>query len=147
MADVAEQGPVLVAEDSNLLAALLRDAFQAHGVAGEVKVYKDGHSFLAAYAEFAARQKPVRLLVVDIHMPGLNGLEAGREIRTMERNAKQDPTPMIFFSSSELSPEIESAVADCFPARFVRKEEDQGPATVAIVGARMIRGILDDAGQ
>lgn len=143
----APAAPVLVAEDSGLLAALLKDAFQAHGVGDDVRVFKDGHSFVAGVAEALARQRRPRLLVIDIQLPGMDGLAAGREVRAMEASAGAPPVPIVFFSSREEDETITAAVVDCFPARFVRKEDQSGPATVALVGARLIRDLLEGAGR
>lgn len=139
---MSEDPPVLVAEDTQLLAALLKDALAAHQVARRVMVFSTGPDFLDAYTQLLNDGKPVRLLVLDIMMPGLDGLDTGRMIRNLERHHKADPAPLVFFSSREEDDEIRAAVADCFPARFVRKRDSKSPALVALEGARLLRDIV-----
>jgi len=138
----AEPGRVLLAEDSALLAALLADALRAHSVAQVVEVFKDGPSFVAGFASALEGGEAPALLVLDIHLPGLDGLSAGRAVRGLERARGLLPAPIVFFSGSSLTDDVARGIADCFPARFVQKQDERGPGLVALEGARLIRTLL-----
>jgi DNA-binding response OmpR family regulator len=133
---------VLVCEDSTLLAALLKDALRAHVVGDVVDVYKDGPALLDAYRTAILLREPATLLVLDIELPGPSGLTIGRTCRAYEREAKMAPAPIVFFSGQDEDDEVKRAVVDCFPARYVRKHGQAGPATVALEGVRLIRSLV-----
>jgi CheY-like chemotaxis protein len=133
---------VLVVEDSQLLAALLADALRAHGVGQSVSVHSSAEAAWTAFQAHADAGGTVGLLVVDITLPGEDGLAFGRRVRERERALGAAPAPMVFFSSREIDAEINAAVADCFPARYVQKQDEQGPAAVALEGARMMRKLV-----
>jgi CheY-like chemotaxis protein len=135
-------GRVLVAEDSNLLAALLKDALRAHGIADQVDVYKDGGAILDAYQTMVMLHERATLLVLDIQMPGPSGLVVGRTCRAYERQVKLGPAPIVFFSGRTEDDEIKAALADCFPARYVQKQGQGGPAQVVLEGVKLIRSLL-----
>jgi len=134
---------VFVIEDSQLLAALLRDAIEAHAVGDEVQSFRFAAPAREAHEAVLASADNVALFVVDIELPGEDGLSFGRGVRQRELAAGREPAPIVFYSSREPSPEIDKAVADCFPARFVHKTDDASPAAVALEGARMLRRMLD----
>lgn len=134
---------VLIAEDSTLLAALLRDALLAHGVGESCKAYPHPAAFFTAFAELLEAEEAARLLVIDINLPDESGLDLGRRVRAVERQKGRGPAPIVFFSSREHDEEIERAVADCFPARFVHKVDEGGPARVALEGARLMRRMIE----
>lgn len=136
---------VLVCEDTVLLAALLKDALRAHVVADVVDVYKDGPALLEAYETALSQRERPALLVLDIELPGPSGLVVGRTCRAYEKKAGANPVPIVFFSSKAESDEIRGAVADCFPARYVQKSGQGGPALVALEGARLIRSLVGGA--
>ena len=138
-------GHVLVAEDSQLLAALLGDALRAHGVAASVQVFRSGEELLLRFGEHLRAGEHVALLIVDINLPKLSGLDVGRQARALEAEAGAQACPMVFFSSREEDAEIASAVAECFPARFVHKVDGSGPARVALEGAKLMRALLPGA--
>lgn len=135
---------VLVVEDSSLLLALLKDALRAHGVADVVLGFETAAELFADYErrlEHAEQARP-HLLVIDIHLGGEDGLTLGRRLRELELDWESPPTPIVFFSSRPEDEEITAAVGECFPARYVRKADEQGPAAVALEGARLMRRML-----
>jgi DNA-binding response OmpR family regulator len=134
---------VLVAEDSQLLATLLTDALKAHSVAEQTEAHKTADAFYAALERRVRNSEPVSLMIIDINMPGENGLSLGRRVRELERSVGAMPAPIVFFSSRESDPEIVEAVAECFPARFVHKTDASGPGMVAFEGAMMMKKLMN----
>ena len=137
---------IFIVEDSQLLAALLLDALQAHAVGDEVRSFRSAAPAREAHEEVLAAQDQMGLFVVDIEMPGEDGLSFGRSVRERELAAGASPAPIVFYSSCALSLDIEAAVADCFPARFVQKADEAGPAAVAREGALLLKRMLDREG-
>lgn len=75
---VAAQG-VLVVDDDPQVRESLRDALTARGYA--VQVAKDGHEALTL-----AQESSPKLLVLDLSMPGMNGVEVLRQLRGRHYN-------------------------------------------------------------
>jgi len=74
---VNEAPLVLVADDDEDIVALVRLRLERAGLA--VVVARDGESALAA-----ARERRPRVAVLDVSMPGLDGLEVVRRLRAAE---------------------------------------------------------------
>ncbi len=91
---------VLIADDSELYRGLLTDILKAagHDVVGAAT---DGRE---AYI-MASRLKP-DVVILDIVMPGMNGLEAAREISALEDSPK-----IIMCSSLGFEDTIENAIS------------------------------------
>ncbi len=70
---------VLVADDDPAMRAMLREALLAEGY--EVHEAASGRELLAALSELSANDgsaKPIDLIITDVRMPGMTGLEALR---------------------------------------------------------------------
>ncbi len=73
---------VLLAEDNEISALLARAVVE--GLGHSVTVVRDG---AAAVAEVRGRSTPFPVILMDLHMPGLDGLAAARAIRAWEAEA------------------------------------------------------------
>ena len=73
---------VLLAEDNEISALLARAVVE--GVGHTVTIVRDG---AAAVAEVRGRATPFPVILMDLHMPGLDGLAAARAIRAHEAEA------------------------------------------------------------
>ncbi len=139
-------GAILIAEDSLLLLALLKDALLAHGVGSVVQAFPEAERLYADYERRLDDGRGAKLLVIDIQLPGEDGLSLGRRVRDLENRHEALPAPVVFFSSREPDDEIAAAVGECFPARYVQKLDDKGPAQVALAGALLMKRMLDAGG-
>lgn len=81
--------PVVWAEDSDQL--LIRSALQGVPDAPVVRFAQDG-----ADAVRQAQLADPRLIVLDVHMPGVDGLQA---LRRLKEDARLAPVPVVMFSS------------------------------------------------
>lgn len=140
-------GHVFIVEDSTLLAALLGDALRAQGITQSVTTTATGQAFAAKYRAKLASKDAVALIVLDIQLKEESGLDVGRQARAIEREFSASPCPIVFFSARDSDEEIEAAVADCFPARFVHKRDRSGPAQVALEGSVLIRTLFEVSGR
>jgi signal transduction histidine kinase/DNA-binding response OmpR family regulator len=94
---------VLVAEDDEISALLARAVIESHGhVVTEVR---DGHAAVAAVVAAGARYA---VAFLDLHMPGIDGLEAASRIRAHERAAGTPRLPIIALTADAL-PEMRRA--------------------------------------
>lgn len=79
---------LLIADDHDMVRTLLADYFEAAGYA--VRTAKNGGQALDRI-----RQEPVDVMLVDLHMPGVNGLDTIRRVRQEFSSAR---TRMILMS-------------------------------------------------
>ncbi len=79
---------VLLAEDNPINALLTRELLRRRG--HDVTAVTSGEGAIAAMAEAS-----YDLLLTDIHMPGLDGIETARRIRAAEAAASRLPTPIV----------------------------------------------------
>jgi CheY-like chemotaxis protein/HPt (histidine-containing phosphotransfer) domain-containing protein len=83
---------VLVVEDSEANRAYLVEALPALGY--QVITAEDGSQALSIYA-----QHQVDVIMMDLRLPGLDGIETTRRIRLIEKETNQKRTPVIAFSA------------------------------------------------
>jgi AmiR/NasT family two-component response regulator len=99
---------VLIAEDETLIRMDLRAGLEAHGleVCGEAR---DGNEAV----ELAKRMRP-DVIVLDVRMPGLDGLEAARQIQAAR------PTPMLLLTAYD-DPELVTRAIDAGVSAYLVK--------------------------
>jgi signal transduction histidine kinase/ActR/RegA family two-component response regulator len=97
-------GHVLLAEDNLVNAIVAEAALQKIGLS--VEVMGDGEQALAAFQ----RQQP-DAVVLDCHMPVMDGFEAARRMREHERAAGWSRTPIIALTANALDGDREQSLA------------------------------------
>ncbi len=107
---------VLVAEDNDINLMLTRALLKKHGA--DVIVAKDGRTALDLVKRSGSGEDPAfSAIFMDLHMPGIDGLEAIRHIRESERAHGLETVP-IFALTADITPEsrarAEIAGADDF---------------------------------
>jgi len=91
---------MLVAEDSMVFREVLKDKITELGISNDVAMAKDGEEFIALFTYRVANDKPISLAVLDIRMPGMNGVNAAMAMRAVEKGLnRRRPVPILFFSS------------------------------------------------
>ncbi len=93
---------ILIAEDNQTLAASLIKLLRRHSF--EVAHQADGISTLRAIAA-----NPPDLLLLDLHLPGLNGVELLKKLRRSQRTAK---LPVIILSGADKGTQDHQAARD-----------------------------------
>lgn len=83
---------VLVVEDTADIASLIRHSLIREGL--KVEVAPDGTSALAAVAI-----EPPDVVVLDLMLPDISGVEVCRKIRTMDEQNNRPPTPVLMLTA------------------------------------------------
>ena len=92
---------VLAAEDVGANQRVLRAAFESLDV--DLTLVSDGHEAIEAW-----RTHRFDLILMDIQMPNLDGVEATRAIRALERTNGRPYTPIIALSANVMDHQIQS---------------------------------------
>ena len=93
MSDSLERPIVVVADDDRAIRKLFRTVLEREGFA--VRLAEDGREALEL-----AREPDVAVLLLDINMPGMDGLEALRELRA-DRALQTLPVILVTGSTTE----------------------------------------------
>jgi CheY-like chemotaxis protein len=100
---------ILVAEDNEINALLARALLERLGHRPTVA----GNGETAVQAWTAARDAgtPYDLVLMDVQMPLMDGLEAARRIRAGEAESETKPTPLLALTANASSEDREAALA------------------------------------
>lgn len=122
---------VVVAEDTVLLAEIIKDSLLESRIAGDVRCCKDGEALLEAFATLHSEKRHVDLAIVDVEMPVLNGFSAVIAMRAMERGLRLRLSPVVFFSAHACDSTFLKILQHCQPARYLNKGADGSPPRIA----------------
>jgi CheY-like chemotaxis protein len=91
---------ILVAEDNEINALLIRSLLTRLG--HDVTVAANGEEALESWAMAQAANTPYDLVMMDIQMPGLDGIETTRKIREREAGRHAPPTAILALTANTL---------------------------------------------
>jgi PAS domain S-box-containing protein len=97
---------ILVAEDNEINALLARALLTRLG--HRPTIAGDGAAALAAWRAAQAAGEPFGLILMDVHMPGSDGIEATRQIRAAEAEHGTARTPIMALTANALDEEREA---------------------------------------
>lgn len=111
---------IVVVEDSLPDVLLLGEALREHAVSHELIHYRDGVEAITKLNDPAGLRISPRLIVLDLNMPRMGGLEV---LANLRKTSIYDQVPIAILTSS-MQPE-EQAIAQRLGAdRFIRKPVD-----------------------
>src|ERR1700676_5098034 len=121
---------ILVAEDNEINALLMRSLLARLG--HHVVITTDGEEALESWQSAESESAPYDLVLMDIQMPRLDGIETTKRIRACEAGKRVRPTPILALTANTL---VEDRYA-CFEAGmdgFLVKPLDRDKLTEALV--------------
>ena len=100
---------ILVAEDNEINALLARALLTRLG--HRPTIAGNGEAAVESWAAARAAGSPYDLVLMDVQMPGMDGLEAARRIRAAEAAAGDKPTRMLALTANAQSEDREACLA------------------------------------
>jgi CheY-like chemotaxis protein len=116
----------LVAEDNDINALIAERALARLGFA--VTRAADGERALQLAAPESGRPAPFDLILMDLRMPGLDGLEATRFLRRLEQETNAPRTPVIALTANALEDDRRACMAAGFDAFLIKPFDFAGLA-------------------
>jgi signal transduction histidine kinase/DNA-binding response OmpR family regulator len=118
-ADAASKGlSVLVAEDNEINALLARTLLARLG--HHPTIANNGEAAMESWLSARAAGAPYDLVLMDVQMPGVDGLEATRRIRAAEAHADLKPTRIVALTANAFAEDREACLAAGMDALLVK---------------------------
>lgn len=127
----ATLGLVMAAEDTDGIRKTLVKLLSERGIAKQVVAAANGEELLTRYHQSVAAGQPPALLILDVNMPILNGINAAIGIRAAERAYGSPACPILFFTSAQCDDTFKSVLQFTAPARYLNKGAEGTPEQFA----------------
>jgi PAS domain S-box-containing protein len=109
---------VLIAEDNEINALLARALLVRLGHSPTIA--SNGEAAVESWAASRAAGAPYDLILMDVQMPVMDGLEAARRIRVIEAELDDKPTPMLALTANAYVEDREACLAAGMDALLVK---------------------------
>jgi len=104
---------------------LLENLVAAKRLAENFTSVNDGGEFIQAVSMGFRDSKPVDLVITEVYMPVLTGLQAGVALRHMEKGFKvKTPAPLVVFTERPCDDALNQALEYLKPAKYLQAVED-----------------------
>lgn len=119
---------VVVAEDSPLVQEIISDVLVGQGLARMLSSCITGDEAVARITSLFSHGRKVDLIVLDVSMPGMNGVEAAHSLRALEQGmGRERPVPILFFTARQCDADFKQTLKVLSPAMYVNKGSDSDP--------------------
>jgi len=135
-------GTVLAAEDTPLIRQALEKLLVERGVARKVVSVEHGFDALVAFHQALRQQVKLDLLIFDVNMPILDGINAAVCVRAVEKALNLPPHPILFFTSNICDEPFSRALEYLAPARYLNKGTGNSGAELGERLVQVLRNLL-----
>ncbi|MEK7851279.1 MAG: response regulator [Deltaproteobacteria bacterium] len=122
---------VIAADDSLMIVELLKEMMVKGSLATEVVGCHDGVDFLSTFIRKLKEENSISLVILDVAMPLLNGVNAAIALRAVEKGLNIPPTPILFFTAQKCDENFQKVLTYCKPAEYVNKGISSTPDQLA----------------
>lgn len=123
-------GRIYVVEDTHLLREMMSELMVVEGLAGEVLACENGGDFLTQFTQDLINHVRPGLIMLDVVMPILNGINAAVALRSIETAFAADKVPLLFFTVKPCDEAFRKVMQYCSPSMYINKGSDAGPETI-----------------
>ena len=117
----SSQKSVFIVDDSKLLVEMIRDYFNTNHLAKTIYCAYDGGSFLTNFIQRLRFGEEVGLIILDIVLPVISGINAAIAMRAIEKGYGAERIPILFFSAKRADEGLVNAMKYCAPAHYICK--------------------------
>jgi CheY-like chemotaxis protein len=136
----------MIADDDRLFRSILSDVLEERGLATNVIACDSGTKFLTVASERLRQELPVKLAILDIIMPPLDGVSTALALRALEKGLQvPQPIPILFLSAARFDDALANLISQCRPAIYLNKGSDSTPAQLGPRLDKVIGHLLDRA--
>lgn len=114
---------IINAEDTATIRESLASTIREAKIARDVLSVNNGFEFLVAYQKAVDDGTRVDLVILDVEMPVLDGINAAIAMRAVEKGCGRRRTPILFFTSNAMDDTFIRALRYLAPARHMQKGE------------------------
>lgn len=132
--DISEGQPlrtlekVIIAEDSKALVNRIAQILEEHRMAEWVTKCEDGAEFITRLTEHFQQKRNVNLVILDINMPIVNGVNAAIAMRAIEKGYEMPkPIPILFFTAKQCDETFKKVLGYTKPAKYINKGTGNSP--------------------
>jgi len=119
---------VLIAEDSKALINRIAQILEDRRIAEWVTKCEDGSEFLTRLVEQFQQKRPVSLVILDVTMPVVNGVNAAIAMRAIEKGYDlKKPIPILFFTAKQCDETFKKVLSYTTPAKYINKGTGTSP--------------------
>jgi len=119
---------VLIAEDSKALINRIAQIMEERRMAEWVTKCQDGSEFLTRLVEQFQQKRAVNLVILDVNMPIINGVNAAIAMRAIEKGYEfKKPIPILFFTAKQCDETFKKVLSYTKPAKYINKGTGANP--------------------
>lgn len=123
---------VLIAEDTISIRDAVAATLKSDRIALEIGCAANGVEFISQASTRLKQGKPLSLAILDVEMPIMNGVQAARSLREVEKQlGAAKPTPILFFTSRKIDDRFKQVLQQLQPSSFVNKGTSTHPGELA----------------
>lgn len=135
---------LVIAEDSYSLRNALADVLKGRGIAKEVIGCADGKEFLAKITDLFKANRSVNLVILDVNMPNIDGINAAKTLRALEEGFKRKGhIPILFFSVVRCDDNFKRFIQILKPAAYLNKGKEASPEQLAERVYEIIKRLME----
>lgn len=99
---------ILIVDDDEGHAILIRENLESAGLTNRIEHFRDGQSVLDFFAQRPAGQRETYLVLLDIRMPKIDGIEV---LRRLKADPELSKLPVIMLTTTDDTREVERCYA------------------------------------
>ena len=123
---------VMLVEDTPAILKKVAEMLLVREIASTVIPCEHGEVFLEKTISRMRKNEPISLIILDINMPILNGVNAAIAWRSVERALQfGKKVPIIFFSANKCNEDFKKVLQYCAPAHYINKGSGSNPEDFA----------------
>ena len=135
---------VVIAEDSPLVQEIVSDVLVGQGLARMLSSCITGDEAVARITSLFSHGRKIDLIILDVSMPGMNGVEAAHSLRALEEGmGRETPVPILFFTARQCDADFKQTLKSLSPAMYVNKGSDSDPEKLQERFENIIRKLMD----